>query len=71
MIYTQVEDRIFTMSDRRFRRESDEARELLSRKSERKDRIIIIKGMKAMDFERFVQAVHTEFVFLLPDSVGR
>jgi hypothetical protein len=59
------------MSDRRFRRESEEARELLSRKSERKDRIVIIKHIKAIDFERFVQAVHTELVFLLLASGGR
>jgi hypothetical protein len=66
-----VEGRIFTMSDRRFRRESDEAKELLARKAERKDRIVIIKDMKATDFERFVQAVHTELGFLLLASGER
>jgi hypothetical protein len=56
----QVDGEIFTISDRRFRRESERSRELLTRRTERPDGIIVIEDMKALDFERFVEAIHCE-----------
>jgi hypothetical protein len=49
--------------NRRFRLESDQARELLARKTERADGVIVIDNMKALDFERFIEAIYRECVY--------
>jgi hypothetical protein len=56
----QVDGEIFSVHGLRFRRESEKARLLLSRKSERPDGIIVIDDLRAVDFERFLDVIHTE-----------
>jgi hypothetical protein len=60
-----VDGRIFAVSDRRFRRESDVSRELLARRTERKDGVIVVGDTLHLDFERFLQVIHCEYVVAL------
>jgi hypothetical protein len=61
----QVDGRIFAVSDRRFRRESNKSRALLARRSERKDGVVVVTDILCLDFERFLQVIHCEYVLAL------
>lgn len=63
----KVDGRIFTVFSRHFRLESEQTRELLARTTERPDGVIVIDNMKALDFERFVEAMYCGYAELITD----
>jgi hypothetical protein len=66
----QVEGELFQVHGYIFERESDTARGVLARRSERPDGIVVIEDLTAAEFERFLTAVYCKYVLSLVLSVA-